>query len=93
MRRIDMLIEFLMWATIAISVPIMVATAHKAILGSPWPWPYTFALCLLWLPAALSLGQLDGGPGPHSRWFYRFAILAAMWGVGVTAYGIAALAA
>ena len=56
------------------------------------PWQYTVALCLLWLPPALSVGQLDGGPGPYSPWFYRFAILALLWLAGIAAYGIAAFA-
>ncbi len=86
MRRIDRFIGIAMWLIIAASVPVMLLVAIDPALGSPWP--YTVALCLLWLPAALSLGQSDGGPGPYPRWFYRFAILALLWVGGVAAYGI-----
>ena len=46
------------------------------------------ALCLLWLPPALSLAQLDDTPGPQSPSFYRFAILTLLWGAAVGAYGL-----
>ena len=90
MRRIDGLISFFMWLTIAISGPLMLLVMWNPLLGSPWP--YKVALCLLWLPPALSLAQLDGGPNPHSPWFYRFAMLALLWATGVAAYGIAIVA-
>ena len=61
MRRIDSFISFAMWTIIAISVPVMLLLAVNQTLRSPWQ--YTLALCLLWLPPALSLGQLDGGKG------------------------------
>jgi hypothetical protein len=85
MRRIDRLISFLMWGTVAISVLVMGMLVHESSLGAPWP--YTIALCLLWVPPALSLGQLDAGPGPPSPWFYRFAVLSLLWSVGIAAYG------
>ena len=91
MRRIDKFIGFAMWAIIAISFPTMLMLASNR--SPDLPWPYMVALCLVWLAPALSLGQLDGGPGPHSPWFYRFAILAAVWVAGVAVYGIAVLAA
>jgi hypothetical protein len=89
MFRIDRYVSFAMWAIIAISFPIMLM-----LLSNRSPdllWPYLVALCLLWLAPALSLGTLDGGPGPHSPWFYRFAVLAAVWVAGVAAYGITVL--
>ncbi len=91
MRRIDSFISFAMWSIIAMSVPVMLLLATDRSLRSSWQ--YTVALCLLWLPPALSIGQLDGGPGPYSPWFYRFAILAVLWLAGVAAYGIAVFAA
>jgi hypothetical protein len=91
MRRIDSFISFAMWSIIAMSVPVMLLLATDRSLRSPRQ--YTVSLCLLWLPPALSIGQLDGGPGPYSPWFYRFAILAALWLAGVGAYGITVFAA
>jgi hypothetical protein len=91
MRRIDRYISFAMWAIIAISFPLILMLSSDRY--PEMPWPYMVALCLLWLAPALSLGQLDGGPGPHSPWFYRFAVLAAVWAAGVAAYGIMVLAA
>ncbi len=86
MRRIDRLISFLMWGTIAISVLVMAMIATDRAYRSDWP--YTVALCLLWVPPALSLAYVDDTPGPQSPWFYRFAILTLLWGAGVAAYGI-----
>ena len=68
MRRIDSFISFAMWSIIAMAVPVMPLLATDRSLRSAWQ--YTVALCLL-LPPALSIGQLDGGPGPYSPWFYR----------------------
>jgi hypothetical protein len=85
MRRIDRFISFVMWVTIAISVLIMAALAHDRSYRSDWP--YTVALCLLWVPPALSLAQLDDTPDPQSPWFYRFAILTLLWAAAVAAYG------
>jgi hypothetical protein len=90
MRGIDNYIGFAMWAIIVISVPIILLLASNR--SPDLPWPYMVVLCLLWLAPALSLAQLDGGPGPHSPWFYWFATLAAIWVVGVASYGIALLA-
>jgi hypothetical protein len=86
MRRIDLLVSSAMWAIIAISVPIMLMLASDQPLRSTWQ--YTFALCLLWLPPALSLGQLEDGLHPQPPWFYCFAILALVWCVGLAAYGV-----
>ena len=85
MRRIDRLISFVMWVTIAISVLVMAVIAHDRAYRTDWP--YTITLCLLWVPPALCLGQLDDTPGPQSPWFYRFAILTLVWGTAVAAYG------
>ena len=81
-----MLISGTMWAIIAISVPLMLVLASDQPLRSNWQ--YTFALCLLWLPPALSLGQLEDEPHLQPTWFYRFAILALVWCVGLVAYGV-----
>ena len=82
MRWMDSFISFAMWSIIAMSVPAMLLLASDRSLRSPWQ--YTVALCLLWLPPALS---------PYSSWFYRFAILAVLWLAGVAAYGLAVFAA
>jgi hypothetical protein len=90
MRPIDRFISFAMWTIIAISFPVMLSFFSN---NSPdLPWPYMVALCLMWLAPALTLGVQDDGLGPHSPWFYRFAIIAALWVAGVAAYGIAVLA-
>ena len=86
MRPIDRLIGFVMWVAIAISVLVMLVVAAHKIFYRP-DWPYTVALCLLWLPPALALGQLDDASGSQSSWFYRFAILTLLWGAAVAAYG------
>ena len=85
MRRIDKLIGYVMWVSIAISLLVLGMVARQHLYR--WDWRYTVALCLLWLPPALSLGQLDDTPGPQSPWFYRFAILTLLWGAAVGAYG------
>ena len=51
-------------------------------------WRYTLALCLAWLPQMLSLAQWDDTHEPQSLWFYGFAILTLLWGVGLIAYGL-----
>jgi hypothetical protein len=84
-RRIDKLIGYVMWVSIAISLLVLGMVARQHLYR--WDWRYTVALCLLWLPPALSLGQLDDTPGPQSPWFYRFAILTLLWGAAVGAYG------
>jgi hypothetical protein len=90
MRGIDNYVGFAMWLIITISVPILLMLVSGQSIALPWP--YMVAVSLLWLAPALSLAQLDGGAGPHSPWFYGFAILAAVWVAGVTAYGITLLA-
>ncbi len=85
MRRIDRLISFAMWFTIAISVLVMAVIAHDRSYRTDWP--YTIALCLLWVPPALCLTWLDDSPDPQSPWFYRFAILTLLWGATLAAYG------
>lgn len=86
MRRADKLICRAMWVSIATSLLVILdVAAHKNVYRSDWR--YTVAVCLLWLPPALTLGQLDETPGPQSRWFYRFAILTLLWGAVVAAYG------
>jgi hypothetical protein len=84
-RRIDRLISFAMWATIAISVLVMAMLVQDRHYRSDWP--YTLALCSLWVPPALCLAQLDDTPGPQPPWFYRFAILTLVWGAALAAYG------
>jgi len=84
-RRIDKLIGYVMWVSIAISLLVLGMVARQHLYR--WDWRYTVALCLLWLPPALSLGQLDDTPGPQSPWFYRFAILTLLWSAAVGAYG------
>jgi hypothetical protein len=86
MRRIDRLISGAMWITIAMSVPVMAMLAHDRSFRSDWP--YTIALCLVWVPPALSLAYGDDTPDPQSPWFYRFAILTLVWAVALAAYGI-----
>ena len=86
MRRIDKFISYVMWVSIAISLLVLAIVVHERLYR--WDWRYTVALCLLWLPPALSLGQLDDTPGPQSPWFYRFAILTLLWGAAVGAYGL-----
>ena len=86
MRRIDRLISFAMWVVIAMSVPVMVMLAQDRSYRSDWP--YTVALCLVWVPPALSLAYADDVPEPQSPWFYRYAILALAWGLALTAYGL-----
>ena len=85
MRRIDTFIAYVMWASIATSFLVLGIVANEHLYR--WDWRYTVALCLLWLPPALSLGQLDDTPGPQSPWFYRLAILTLLWGAAVGAYG------
>ena len=85
MRRIERIVSFVMWVSIAISVLIMAVIANDRSYRSDWP--YTVALCSVWLPPALSLAQLDDTPGPQSPSFYRFAILTLLWGAAVAAYG------
>ena len=85
MRRMDRFVSFLMWVTIAISALVMVVITTDRSYRSDWP--YTVALCLLWVPPALAIGQLEDGLGPQSPWFYRFAILTLLWGAGIAAYG------
>ena len=85
MRRVDRVISYVMWVSIAISLLVLGTVVHQHLYR--WDWRYTVALCLLWLPPALSLGQLDDTPGPQSPWFYRFAILTLLWGAAVAAYG------
>ena len=87
MRRIDRLISFGMWCAIAISgLVILYVAGHNSVSGASWP--FTVALCLLWLPPALSLGQWDDIPDPQSPWFYRFAVLTVLWAAAVAAYGL-----
>jgi hypothetical protein len=86
MRRIDRLISGAMWLTIAMSVPVMAMLAQDRAFRSDWP--YTIALCLVWVPPALSLAYVNDMPGPQSPWFYRFAILTLVWAVALAAYGI-----
>jgi hypothetical protein len=85
MRRIDGLIGFGMWCAIAISALVILHLASHSS-SSRADWPFTVAVCLLWLPPALSLGQWDDIPDPQSPWFYRFAVLTLLWGAAV-AYG------
>jgi hypothetical protein len=85
-RRIDKLISFAMWVVIAMSVPVMAMLAQDRSYRSDWP--YTVALCLLWVPPALSLAYADDVPEPQSPWFYRYAILTLAWGLALTAYGL-----
>jgi len=85
MRRIDRFVSSIMWITIASSVWVMAMLATDRSYRSDWP--FTVALCLLWVPAALAIGQLEDGLGPQSPWFYRFAILTLLWGAGIAAYG------
>ena len=81
----DRFVSFLMWVTIAISALVMVLITTDRSYRSDWP--YTVALCLLWVPPALAIGQLEDGGGPQSPWFYRFAVLTLLWGAGIAAYG------
>jgi hypothetical protein len=83
MRRIDKLIA--MWVIIAMSVPVMVMLAQDRSFRSDWP--FTIALCLVWVPPALSTAYADDMPGPQSPSFYRFAVLTLVWAVALTAYG------
>ena len=85
MRRIDRLISFAMWGIIAMAVPVMAMLAQDRSFRSDWP--YTIALCLVWVPPALSLAYGDDTPDPQSPWFYRFAILTLLWSAAVGAYG------
>ena len=85
MRRSDKFIRLLMWVSLAISFLVIGGVIYERFYRSDWP--YAAALCLLWLPPALSLAQLDDTPGPQSPWFYRFAILTLLWGAAVGAYG------
>ena len=85
MRRIDRFISFCMWVAIAISVLVILGVAaRKNVYGSDWP--FTLALCLLWVPPALSLAWEDV-TGPQSPWFYRFAILTLLSYAAVGVYG------
>ena len=85
-RRTDKLISWALWVSIAISLVVMIGVAaHKNVYSLDLH--YTVAVCLLWVPPALALGQLDETPGPQSPWFYRFAILTVLWGAAVAAYG------
>ena len=86
MRSVDRSISLAMWVVIAISAIVMGVVAREHLYR--WDWHYTIALCLLWLPAVLSLAQLDDRPGPQSPWFYRFAILTLLWSAAVAAYGL-----
>ncbi len=83
MRRIDKFISFLMWVNIAAAFPV---ATNKNVYNSDWH--FTLALCLLWLPPALSPAHMDETPGPQSPWFYRFTILTLLWDVGLVAYGL-----
>ena len=85
MRRIDKFISYAMWVSIAISLLVIGMVAHQQIYR--WDWRYTVALCSLWVPPALSLGQLDDTRDHQSPWFYRFAILTLWWSAAVAAYG------
>ena len=85
MRRIDKLISYAMWVSIVISSLVIGIVVHERLYK--WDWRYTVALCLLWVPPALCLGQLDDIPGSQSSWFYRFAILTLLWGAAVAACG------
>jgi hypothetical protein len=85
-RRIDKFIHLLMWASLAISLLVIGGVIVEHFYRSDWP--YAVAICLLWLPPALSLWKWDGEkPGPQSAWFYRFAILTLLLGATVAAYG------
>ena len=84
MRPADRLISFGMWCAIAMSaLGILYVAPHDRA-----SWPFTVAVCLLWLPPALSLGQWDDVAGQQSRWFYRFAVLTVLWSTAVGVYGL-----
>jgi hypothetical protein len=84
MRLADRLIIFGMWCAIAVSALGILYVAPHDRAG----WPFTVAVCLLWLPPALSLGQWDDAAHPQSPWFYRFAVLTVLWSAAVAAYGL-----
>jgi hypothetical protein len=86
MRQFDKLISGLMWASIASAFLVIFGMVANGVYKSDW-W-YTVALCLLWLPPALSLGQVQQGPGRQSLLFYLFAALTLAWVVGLLAYGV-----
>jgi hypothetical protein len=86
MRRSDKFIRLLMWVSLAISFLVIGGVIYERFYRSDWP--YAAALCLLWLPPALSLWRWDSAkPGPQAAWFYRFAILTLLLGTAVAVYG------
>jgi hypothetical protein len=85
MRSIDKLISMLMWASIAATVPVIIGVTTTGVYKTDWR--YTLGLCLLWLPAALSLGQMEDAPSRQPPLFYFFAGATFAWIVGLVAYG------
>lgn len=86
MRQFDKLISGLMWASIASAFLVIFGVVANDVYKSDWR--YTVALCLLWLPPALSLGQVEQVPDRQSLLFYLFAALTLAWVVGLLAYGV-----
>jgi hypothetical protein len=86
MRQFDKLISSLMWASIASAFLVILGVLAYDVYKTDWR--YTVALCLLWLPPALSLGHAEQIPGRQSSLFYLFAALTLAWAVGLLAYGV-----
>ena len=85
MRTLDKVIGALMWASIAAAVPVVVGVLTNDVYKADWR--YTLALCLLWLPPVLSLGQVEDTPRRQPVLFYLFATVAFIWITGLVAYG------
>ena len=92
MRMVDKTLHVLMWLGLVISLVILAAAVVESIrernFTDPLTWRLLGGLSVLWVPPALSLWQWDGAkPGPQSRWFYLFAILALLLAAAIAAYG------
>lgn len=85
MRPFDKLISVLMWSSIASAFAVIFGIVARGVYKADWR--YTFALCLVWLPPALSLGQVEQGTGRQTPMFYFFAAMTLAWLVGLLTYG------
>ena len=86
MRMLDRLIGVCIWGSIAATVPVIVGVTTTGVYKADWR--YTLGLCLLWLPATLSLGQMEDTSGRQPLLFYVFAGMALAWIAGLIGYGL-----